>query len=214
MPDRPKPPRHQVARDGVADRLRNDKPDSSWVGHATSRDIQQGMRSTNPTTRSYCGAEIACGHYPVSPLEHEGVDAVLQLRRKLCATLTTTSGQDRPAGAGTHAQPETVHLRATTIVRLESSLAHSCISVSPAMHVTTAPVRSGGLQEAGSQLLKNTGLNRSGQTKRAKRPIIHTNLFSFGIDTLWTTKVMVSPSAPSEAAQTSSCNGFYRCTNL
>jgi hypothetical protein len=61
---------------------------------------------------------------------------------------------------------------------------------------------------AGSQLVKNTGLIRSGQTNPAKPPIIHTNQFSFGIDTLWTTKVMVSPSARPEAAKTYRCTGF------
>jgi hypothetical protein len=50
-------------------------------------------------------------------------------------------------------------------------------------------------QTAGSQLVKNTGFCRSGQTNRGKRPIIHTNQKLVGIDTLWRTKVMVSPIA-------------------
>jgi len=50
------------------------------------------------------------------------------LRGQFGATLATTSGQDGTTGAGTHAEPEAVHLGATTVVRLESSLAHSDIS--------------------------------------------------------------------------------------
>jgi hypothetical protein len=66
------------------------------------------------------------------------------------------------------------------------------------MHVTNTV----GGQTARSQLVKNTGLNRSGQTNTPKRPIIHTLEFSFGIDTLWTTKVRVSPFGSPEAAKT------------
>jgi hypothetical protein len=57
-------------------------------------------------------------------------------------------------------------------------------------------------QLAGSQLVKNTGLIQSGQTNRRKRPIIHTNSKLVGIDTLWTTKVMDSPSGPPDPAKT------------
>jgi hypothetical protein len=53
---------------------------------------------------------------------------------------------------------------------------------------------------AGSQLVKNTALMRSGQTDGIKPTIIHTNQFSFGIDTLWTTKVLLSPSGPPDEA--------------
>lgn len=40
------------------------------------------------------------------------------------ATLTTTGGENRTAGAGTHTQTETVHLCATAIVGLKGPLAH------------------------------------------------------------------------------------------
>jgi hypothetical protein len=51
-----------------------------------------------------------------------------KLRGELSATLAATRSEDGATGAGAHAQTETVHLRATTVVRLKSSLAHSCIS--------------------------------------------------------------------------------------
>ena len=50
------------------------------------------------------------------------------LSGELGATLTATSAQDRATGTRTHAQTETVHLGATAVVRLKSSLTHSDIS--------------------------------------------------------------------------------------
>jgi hypothetical protein len=44
--------------------------------------------------------------------------------RELGAALAPTRGEDRPAGARAHAQPEAVGLRATPVVRLEGPLAH------------------------------------------------------------------------------------------
>src|ERR1700710_2791115 len=43
---------------------------------------------------------------------------------ELLATLAPTGRDDRPAGAGTHAQPEAVRLGPTAVVRLERALAH------------------------------------------------------------------------------------------
>src|ERR671917_2651216 len=43
---------------------------------------------------------------------------------EVLATLAPTAGEDRPARAGTHPQPEAVGLRPTAVVRLERALAH------------------------------------------------------------------------------------------
>src|ERR671938_499748 len=43
---------------------------------------------------------------------------------ELLATLAPTTGDDRPARAGAHPQPEAVGLGPTTVVRLERALAH------------------------------------------------------------------------------------------
>src|SRR5437588_13029036 len=43
---------------------------------------------------------------------------------ELLATLATTAGDDRPARAGPHPQPEAVGLGPTAVVRLEGALAH------------------------------------------------------------------------------------------
>src|SRR6476469_5147897 len=46
---------------------------------------------------------------------------------ELLATLAPTTGEDRPARAGPHAQPEPVVLRPTAVVRLERALAHEVL---------------------------------------------------------------------------------------
>src|SRR3954467_4649172 len=46
---------------------------------------------------------------------------------ELLATLAPTTGEDRPARAGPHAQPESVGLRPTAVVRLERALAHEVL---------------------------------------------------------------------------------------
>src|ERR1700709_2535769 len=46
---------------------------------------------------------------------------------ELLATLAPTTGEDRPAGAGAHTQPEAVGLRPAAVVRLERALAHEVL---------------------------------------------------------------------------------------
>src|SRR5688500_7104232 len=46
---------------------------------------------------------------------------------EVLATLAPTAGEDRPARAGTHPQPEAVRLRPTAVVRLERALAHEVL---------------------------------------------------------------------------------------
>src|SRR5256885_1731091 len=46
---------------------------------------------------------------------------------ELLATLAPTAGDDRPARAGAHPQPEAVGLRPPAVVRLERALAHEVL---------------------------------------------------------------------------------------
>src|SRR5512133_2554338 len=46
---------------------------------------------------------------------------------ELLATLAPTTGEDRPARAGAHPQPEAVGLRPSAVVRLERALAHEVL---------------------------------------------------------------------------------------
>lgn len=107
-----------------------------------------------------------------------------ELRGQLGATLGTTSGQDASTGTGAHAQAEAVHLRALAVVRLEGSLAHSCIS----KYQLLEPERCG-MPEGGSQLVKNTGLNPRGQTTAVQPTILHMLITGVGKDTRVRTKV-------------------------
>lgn len=63
--------------------------------------------------------KISCGNDPIEALEHYA-----RLDRYFAATLAAPSGQDSAAGAGTHAQAESVHLGAATVVGLISTLGH------------------------------------------------------------------------------------------
>jgi hypothetical protein len=91
-----------------------------------------------------------------------------RLRGQFGATLATTGTQDGTSGAGTHAEPESVHLGATAVVRLKSSLAHGRISKAQLSRPeeVVSP-------KAGSQLVKSTGFLGSGQTLGAQVGIIH-----------------------------------------
>ena len=106
------------------------------------------------------------------------------LRRQFGATLGAASGQDAATGAGTHTQAEAVNLRTLAVVRLERSLAHSCIS----KYQLLEPERCG-MPEGGSQLVKNTGLNRPGQTVVVQPTILHMLITGVGKDTRVRTKV-------------------------
>src|ERR687889_2553112 len=46
---------------------------------------------------------------------------------EVLATLAPTTGEDRPARAGTHPQPEAVGLGPAAVVRLERALAHEVL---------------------------------------------------------------------------------------
>ena len=110
-----------------------------------------------------------------------------ELSGQLGAALGTTSAQDGAAGAGAHAKTEAVNLGTTTVVRLESSLAHS--GISKAQLWSRKEV---GGPKAGSQLVKSTGLSGSGQTLCLNYEVIHMVVTEVGIDGLWTTKVKPS----------------------
>jgi hypothetical protein len=64
-------------------------------------------------------AKVLASKQPVCSIEHG-----LGLGRKFFAALATTGGQNGATGAGCHAKPKTVGLGATTVIGLESALAH------------------------------------------------------------------------------------------
>jgi hypothetical protein len=90
--------------------------------------IEKRVRCGDATTRTNGGAEVTCRYHPIGPLEHDGNADFPRLRGELGATLAAARREDRTPSAGAHAETKTVNLGTTPIVRLESSLAHSCIS--------------------------------------------------------------------------------------
>jgi hypothetical protein len=114
---------HQIAGDGVAYGLRDDKTKACGFTGRPGMEIDNRVSRTHALTPPYGSAKIIRTDHPVRPGEHR-----VLLRGKLGATLAATCSQDRAAGTGTHTKTEAVHLGATTVVRLESSLAHSGIS--------------------------------------------------------------------------------------
>jgi len=66
---------------------------------------------------------IATGAIRRRKISPPGLAVLCRSGRELCAALAATGVDDRTTRAGTHAQPETMHARTTTVVRLESPLA-------------------------------------------------------------------------------------------
>lgn len=122
VPNGSKSSRDEVALHRVAHRLRDDEANSGRLRSRPRRDIEECVRGTHAATPADRGAEIVRRDHAVRALEHE------ELRGELGTTLAATSCEDRAAGAGAHTETETVDLCPTTVVRLEGSLAHSCIS--------------------------------------------------------------------------------------
>jgi hypothetical protein len=123
VPNRTKAPRHQIAGNGIADRFGDDEPKASGVSAFTGRDIEQGVRGSYSNTPAHDSLEVGSLRNPIRSGEHGR-----RLRGEFGATLAAASSKNRATGAGAHAKTETVHLGATTVVWLEGSLAHSCIS--------------------------------------------------------------------------------------
>jgi len=139
--DRAKSPPNTVANDRTADTLRNDEPEPGGRRITRARKVDDGMRGRQSSTGANSGAEVRTTEHSVGLSEHgktcelhHGVMLNRQarcalekdeLRGEFGAALATTSTQDGAAGASAHAKTEAVHLGATAVVRLESSLAHS-----------------------------------------------------------------------------------------
>src|SRR3954447_1465375 len=67
---------------------------------------------------------------------------------ELLATLAPTTGEDRPARAGAHPQPEAVGLGPAAVVRLERALAHEVL---PLQDIGGAPPPAGGRARGGRE---------------------------------------------------------------
>ena len=120
---RPKATTYEVAGNRAAHGLGHDKAKTARLRAGPFEHVKHRCGRTDPASTTNRGAEVVGTSHPVRPGEHAEV-----LRGQFGATLAATSTQDGAAGAGAHAEAETVNLRAAAVVRLESSLAHSGIS--------------------------------------------------------------------------------------
>ncbi len=115
--DLAKPALDEVASNRVAHGLAGDEThacDMLRISAQQMHDQMSGVRTA--TTSAHLGKVAACPQ-AVSPIEHV-------LRSEFGTALATTGVQDRTAGAGGHAGTEAVLLGTTTVVGLESALAH------------------------------------------------------------------------------------------
>ena len=123
MADGPQPTTNQVACHCATNILADDKANASGVFTEVFMKIENCVRRSNATTSSHRVAKVGWPDNPVRSGEH-----LLKLRGELGATLAATRTKDCPTRASAHPQSEAVHLGTTTVVWLESSLAHSGIS--------------------------------------------------------------------------------------
>ena len=127
----PQSPGDPVPDDRTADSLGHDEATSAFVVLGkTEVEHQCAVGKLAPSP--HCYGEIGALVDPLISCKHVGRDRGLERRRlsrEAAATLTTTAGQDGTACAGTHAEAETVGLRATTGVGLERPLAHCGLSL-------------------------------------------------------------------------------------
>lgn len=121
--DMPESPFDPVARYGVTDRPAHHKTHPWRLGCVRAgQQVGNNKRSSGAAAASDGFGELGAPPHPVDGRKHR--KARPRSRREACAALTPTSGKDGATRAGAHAQPETVGLRAVTVIRLVRTLAH------------------------------------------------------------------------------------------
>ncbi len=118
----PKATDHPVSNNGSAHRTRNHETDPwratpLWIGHGN---VHHEQRASGPASSraSYDSPELRGIPQSMAGRKHTS-------SREFGAALATPGCDDRPTRPGAHSQPEAVHLRTTTVVRLEGALTHS-----------------------------------------------------------------------------------------
>lgn len=151
FPDQvPQSPADSVADDSVANRLGDDETGAGWCGcllrtsvprRFRRRDIRQGAgqgqmdddhAAPDASATTDRRGEISAAPQTLRGGQHDSPRPAADLAasgRQASAPLGATGRDDGAAGAGAHAQPEAVGLRAPAVVRLEGALAHVRLSV-------------------------------------------------------------------------------------
>ena len=124
------PAAHLVAHHRVSHGLGHDEAGACRRGVRRLLDVQmddQSAATGSAATTERCG-EVAALPQSLRRGQHDyqGIPdrSSVGSGRQLGPALDAAVGEDRAAGPGAHAQPETVGLRATAVVRLEGALAH------------------------------------------------------------------------------------------
>ena len=167
-----KTPPKKIAGHRPTDSLRDHKAKTRGRWGSARGKVDNRMLRCHTLAPAHGRAEVIRSNHTVRLGEHGSgryPDARSErgLRGEFGATLATACAEDRAAGAGAHAKAEAVHLGTLAYVRLESSLAHSCISKD---QLQIEPERCG-MPEGRSQLVKNTALMPSGQTAHGLRAL-------------------------------------------
>jgi hypothetical protein len=125
---------YPVADHGPSDGAANHEPGPSRLGSAPRRWCVHGYRHskmddeplpTGPPAESDGGVEVRALPQSERGRKHGSSGFRATSGRKALTALSATSGKNRAAGPGAHAQPETVGLRTAAVVRLERALTHS-----------------------------------------------------------------------------------------
>ena len=116
-------PAYLIAHYRVPHRLGNNESKAGITRSLIVHDVNNAVRCRITTSTTHSQAKITRMRYAVRLSQHR-----TRLRGEFGASLAATCAQDGATGTSAHTQTETVDLRTATVVRLESSLAHSYIS--------------------------------------------------------------------------------------
>jgi hypothetical protein len=126
----------QSPRDAVSLHSRTHRPTDYQTDPRTlwsrliSTHVNHDVGLNRPDPSPDCHVELSRSAHAVPRWEQESPPIQKGSSRERTAALLAPTGDDRPAGTGTHPQPESVHTCATPVVRLKCPLAlgHGCFS--------------------------------------------------------------------------------------
>lgn len=119
---------HDITSNRIADILGDDKTDQGLGIIAPVEQVRNQQWPTRSTPTSYDVSEVITSCQAIGGTQHENPRAIIGSRSQTVAALATTRGQDGATRTGAHPQPEAMGLVTAPVVRLESTLAHDCMS--------------------------------------------------------------------------------------
>lgn len=127
----PEPSLHPVANHRRANRTAYRQAYSRLANRrdvAVPADVDEGVHGEEARAGSLAlphdEPEVLRASHPRFSRQHSGAGGERPSGAQARAALAAAGRDDRPASAGTHAQPEAMNLRAPTVVRLKRTLAH------------------------------------------------------------------------------------------